>query len=533
MSAHGAPDLFPDLIFSEILIRCPAKSICRFKCVSKRWCSLISNPRFIASYASRSAPSWVAVDRVVRVEKGPKEFVLSLREPPDVSSLSVSPHLVEQDLVDFSSNQFPTAISGSGGFLLFSVARKRDPYSEKEKRPDFFSHERSYGTLALCNPITHQLIELPNSPNLISSRAAIGFAPRAAGPGGSVLDFVVVEYAPIIGSAAASLMIFSSETGKWEIKSANYMLGMHFWNPGGVFEFDGHLVWVDKSCGFIVWDEPFSREEVAQLRFIRLPQGCSRRFDTPNLSDERCAGAGDGCILYMELVENGKFLRLWQWKDYNNGGWALVHKSSLKDIWFDDICFGRRLPKMTPQLLFNHPFDVNVAFFNVGDVIYSVNVVDKKVLGRAIPSRLTKDIWTFPFLLPSWPASFSPVLLASVAKERGNKHFNDKSWNEAVTCYSQSIKHAPTAVAYANRAAAHLKLSEYKLTEADCTEALKLDDKYLKAYARRAIARKELGKLKEAEEDAKLCLKLNPKQSDIASLHAEITSSLEKAALKG
>ena len=34
--------------------------------------------------------------------------------------------------------------------------------------------------------------------------------------------------------------------------------------------------------------------------------------------------------------------------------------------------------------------------------------------------------------------------------------------------------------------------------EDDCTEALNLDDRYIKAYSRRITARKELGKLKEA-----------------------------------
>jgi hypothetical protein len=38
----------------------------------------------------------------------------------------------------------------------------------------------------------------------------------------------------------------------------------------------------------------------------------------------------------------------------------------------------------------------------------------------------------------------------------------------------------------------------FKEAEDDCTEALDLDDRYIKAYSRRITARKELGKLKEA-----------------------------------
>lgn len=40
----------------------------------------------------------------------------------------------------------------------------------------------------------------------------------------------------------------------------------------------------------------------------------------------------------------------------------------------------------------------------------------------------------------------------------------------------------------------------FEEAENDCTEALNLDDRYVKAYSRRATARKELGKLKASME---------------------------------
>lgn len=45
----------------------------------------------------------------------------------------------------------------------------------------------------------------------------------------------------------------------------------------------------------------------------------------------------------------------------------------------------------------------------------------------------------------------------------------------------------------------------YEEAESDCTEALNLDDHYVKAYSRRATARKELGKLKAALEGIENC----------------------------
>jgi hypothetical protein len=46
----------------------------------------------------------------------------------------------------------------------------------------------------------------------------------------------------------------------------------------------------------------------------------------------------------------------------------------------------------------------------------------------------------------------------------------------------------------------HFLLFRFREAEDDCTEALNLDDRYIKAYSRRATARKELGKLKESIE---------------------------------
>lgn len=40
----------------------------------------------------------------------------------------------------------------------------------------------------------------------------------------------------------------------------------------------------------------------------------------------------------------------------------------------------------------------------------------------------------------------------------------------------------------------------FQEAEDDCTEALNLDDRYIKAYSRRSTARKELHKLKESVE---------------------------------
>ncbi|KAI7986276.1 F-box/kelch-repeat protein [Camellia lanceoleosa] len=50
-------DFFPDEIMVEILQRLPAKSLIKFRSVSKSWCSLITNPNFINTHLNHSLTS--------------------------------------------------------------------------------------------------------------------------------------------------------------------------------------------------------------------------------------------------------------------------------------------------------------------------------------------------------------------------------------------------------------------------------------------------------------------------------------------
>ncbi|CAN6827841.1 hypothetical protein Bca4012_030525 [Brassica carinata] len=119
---------------------------------------------------------------------------------------------------------------------------------------------------------------------------------------------------------------------------------------------------------------------------------------------------------------------------------------------------------------------------------------------------------------------------ANSEKEQGNGYFKQKKFNEAIDCYSRSIALSPNAVAFANRAMAYLKIK--RLAEVDCTEALNLDDRYIKAYSRRATARKQLGMIKEAKEDAEFALRLEPESQELKKQYAHIKSLLEKEIIK-
>ncbi|KAF9592440.1 hypothetical protein IFM89_014930 [Coptis chinensis] len=100
---------------------------------------------------------------------------------------------------------------------------------------------------------------------------------------------------------------------------------------------------------------------------------------------------------------------------------------------------------------------------------------------------------------------------AEIAKEKGNNAFKEKKWQKAIGFYTEAIKlNGNNATYYSNRAAAYLELGSFLQAESDCSTAINLDKKSIKAYLRRGTAREMLGYYKEATEDFKHALVLEP-----------------------
>ncbi|NXB03568.1 TOM34 protein, partial [Cnemophilus loriae] len=77
-------------------------------------------------------------------------------------------------------------------------------------------------------------------------------------------------------------------------------------------------------------------------------------------------------------------------------------------------------------------------------------------------------------------------------KEEGNELVKKGNHKKAVEKYSESLQLNQECATYTNRALCYLALKQYKEAAQDCTEALKLDPKNVKALYRRAQALKEL-----------------------------------------
>ncbi|KAF2307309.1 hypothetical protein GH714_026241 [Hevea brasiliensis] len=135
------------------------------------------------------------------------------------------------------------------------------------------------------------------------------------------------------------------------------------------------------------------------------------------------------------------------------------------------------------------------------EVLMLKNMIERIEMEGYLPNT-PQDFQGFLNDLQDWELSLKDrdKKMKPPASDKGNEYFRQKKFKEAIECYSRSIALSPTAVAYANRAMAYLKIRKFQEAENDCTEALNLDDRYIKAYSRRATARKELGRFKESIE---------------------------------
>lgn len=83
-----------------------------------------------------------------------------------------------------------------------------------------------------------------------------------------------------------------------------------------------------------------------------------------------------------------------------------------------------------------------------------------------------------------------------------NLKITEQHYNNAIDLYSKAIEKNPnSAVLYANRSIANLRLENFGYALIDASKAIDLDRGYTKAYYRRAAAYMSLGKYKLALKD--------------------------------
>ncbi|KAG7298561.1 hypothetical protein JYU34_018200 [Plutella xylostella] len=111
-------------------------------------------------------------------------------------------------------------------------------------------------------------------------------------------------------------------------------------------------------------------------------------------------------------------------------------------------------------------------------------------------------------------------IIAEELKVAGNLAFKDGDYERSIEKYTEGLITCPLqftqqrSILYCNRSAAKMKLTKYSDAVKDCSKAIELDDKYVKAYIRRAQSYEASDKLDEALADWQKILEFDPSHKD-------------------
>ncbi|PWA22362.1 hypothetical protein CCH79_00018234 [Gambusia affinis] len=122
---------------------------------------------------------------------------------------------------------------------------------------------------------------------------------------------------------------------------------------------------------------------------------------------------------------------------------------------------------------------------------------------------------------------------AELLKEKANKFFKEKDYENAIKYYSEALELNPSnAIYYSNRSLAYLRTECYGYALADATKALEVDKNYIKGYYRRATSNMALGKFKAALKDYETVVKVRPNDKDAKMKYQECNKIVKQKAFE-
>ncbi|XP_039832055.1 F-box protein At5g07610-like isoform X2 [Panicum virgatum] len=189
-----------DELLVEILRRVPVRSLCRFKCVSRSWRNLISDPDY------RKKLPQTLVGFFYQSLSG-KRYPCSANHFTNVTGKGIPFIYPSFSFLPVPSDDLVLLDSCNG--LLLCRCFEPDPHKGDEIPPFHY---------AVCNPATQKWVMLPDGSwaSGEARTALLGFDPAVSS------HFYVVEYVLDEGECVIGVEIYSSKTAAWSFKESEW-----------------------------------------------------------------------------------------------------------------------------------------------------------------------------------------------------------------------------------------------------------------------------------------------------------------------
>ncbi|KAL0542075.1 hypothetical protein IC582_022164 [Cucumis melo] len=317
-----------DDLFVEILLRLPIRSLLRFKSVSKRWLSIISNPNFshrrTISHHHNPTPSGIFFPR------------LNSKSPSfDFVNFTTSPSRPPFESLNFpdEKHEFLILQSCNGLFLCSS---NNGNYSIR----DYYIH----------NPTTNHLTKLPELQEGRVFGLNLAFDPLRS----SDYKVICIWYSEAFPNAY-QIDMYSSVTGPWRRVQGLFSAPLSMRFDCGVY-WNNAVHWISTLENSLYFD--LCEEKLHELPMPRVPYGLEER------RVEYFGNCG-GNLHLIEVYEAEMELNVYQMQD-NHSGWFVKYRVDLRGV---SVGF----PEMIPSVM-----DVDMGFFPKFSVAAIVEGIDQE-----------------------------------------------------------------------------------------------------------------------------------------------------------
>ncbi|XP_052194551.1 F-box protein CPR1-like [Diospyros lotus] len=301
----------PEEIVAEILSRLPVSSLCRFRCVSKSWRSLISEPNFIRLHLNHNTTT-TDHHRLILISDFYKLYSVDLHSP-EFTQDSIAIYLKFPP--DRNPNRFGQICGSCDGLLLM----------------------RDYISYFLLNPSTRESKEVPNSP--FSVKSGYSFNLNGFGHDSSKDDYKVVRisHCDCAADCAENIVsVFSLRTNTWRrIEDSPYDHSFHERLPG-VFV-SGAVHWLACTTGVGSNDSTvIASLDLAKEKFQSVP--CPGSAGDILIEE---LGVLGGCLCALGFCHSG-CQDVWVMKKYGvRDSWTKFTINYGNFPFWNPLCFSR------------------------------------------------------------------------------------------------------------------------------------------------------------------------------------------------